>query len=133
MDTPCSSLIDINECSLSDSLCLFATSSADSSYAVHSLQSSLSADTLSIGSIPTSPLISDDEILALVLHDLGPAQCVLHALDLHLDETQVSQLQYYSKLLEEEPTLQDTDILHGHMDGVAQASTTDCLDYLVHY
>jgi len=92
LDTPCSSLIDNNKCLLSDFLCLFAvdSDSADSSYLVQSLQSSLSADILSIGSIPTLPLMNDDEILALVLHDLGPAQCVLHTLDLHLYETQVS-------------------------------------------
>jgi len=71
-------------------LYLFAANSTDYSYLVNSLQSSLSADVLSIGSLPTSPLMSDDELLALVLHDLGPAQHVLHALDLHLHETQVS-------------------------------------------
>jgi len=44
----------------------------------------------------------------------------------------VSQLQYYSKLLEEEPKLQN-NFLSGHMDRGAQARTTDCLDYLYHY
>ena len=60
-------------------------------------------------------------------------QHALHALDLHLHETQVSRSQYYSRLLEEEPALQDVTVLQGHMDGGAQASTTDCLDYLFHY
>jgi len=130
LDTPCS--LDNNGCLLSDSLCLFAddSDSVDPSYSVQSLQLSLSADAISIGSILTLPLMTDDEILALVLHDLGPAQCALHALDLHLHEMQVSRLQYYSKLLAEEPTLQDTATLHGHMDGGAQA---DHLDYLFHY
>jgi len=133
LDTPCS--LDDNGCLLSDSLCLFAddSDSVNPSYLVQSLQSSLSADVISIGSIPTSPLMTDDEILALVLHDLGPAQRALHALNLHLHETQVSQSQYYSKLLVEEPTMQGNTTLHGHMDGGAQASTTDRLDYLFHY
>jgi len=134
LDTPCSSLNN-NGCSLSDSLCLFDvnSNSADLSYLVQYLQSSLSANVISIGSILTSPLMTDNECLALVLHNLGPVQCALHALDLHLHETQISQLQYYSKLLVEEPTLQDITILHGHLDGGVQASTTDCLDYLFHY
>jgi len=59
---------------LSDPLCLLDINTADSLLAIHSLQLSLYADTVSIGSIPVSPLLSDDEILALVLHDLGPAQ-----------------------------------------------------------
>jgi len=90
LDTPCS--LNDNGCLLSDSLCLFAddSDSVNPLYSVQSLQSSLSADVISIGSIPTSPLMTDDEILALVLHDLGPAQRALHALDLHLHETQVS-------------------------------------------
>jgi len=85
-------LISNNGCLLSYSLCLFAvdSDSADPSYSVQSLQLSLSANVLSIGSILTLPLMTDDEILALVLHDLGPAQCALHALNLHLHETQVS-------------------------------------------
>jgi len=79
-------------CLLSDSLCFFAndSDSADPSYSVQSLQLSLSAYVISIGSLPTLLLMTNDEILALVLHDLGPAQHALHALDLHLHEMQVS-------------------------------------------
>jgi len=61
-----------------------SNSSANSSV---SLQSSLSADLVQIDTIPDSPLISDDELLALTLHDISPAHRALHALDLHLCET----------------------------------------------
>jgi len=61
-----------------------SNSSANSSV---SLQSSLSADLVQIDTIPDLPLISDDELLALTLHDISPAHWALHALDLHLCET----------------------------------------------
>jgi len=91
LDTPCSAL-NHSGCILSDSLCLFAVDpvSADPSYSVQSLQLSLSANLLSIGSLLTLPLTTDDELLALVLHDLSPAQRALHAPDLRLHEMQVS-------------------------------------------
>jgi len=81
-----------------------------------------------IDSLPDSPLISDDKLLALTLADISPAHRALHALDLHLCQTQSSWLQFYAMLsdnMEHE--------LCGHMDGGAQASTTNHLEYLFHY
>jgi len=102
----------------------------DSSYFNPStlLQSSLSVDLVQIDSLPDSPLISNDKLLALTLADISPAHRALHALDLHLCQTQSSWSQFYA-------TLSDNmeHALCGHMDGGAQASTTNCLEYLFHY
>jgi len=92
------------------------------------LQSALSADSVQIDLLPESPLLTDDELLALSINELTPAQRALHALDLHLSETKISHSEFYSA----QQSVQGTS-LRGHMDGGAQASTTDCLDYLFHY
>jgi len=81
---------------------------------------------LAIGMSPK--LISNDELLALTLHDISPAHWALHALDLHLCETHSSQSQFYAMLSGNEG-----HELCGHMDGGAQASTTNHLEYLFHY
>jgi len=56
----------------------------------------------------------------------------LHALDLHLQQIQSLQSQYYIKLRADEDFTTNHE-LYGHMDGGSQASTTNHLEYLFHY
>jgi len=55
-----------------------------------SFQSSLSADLVQVDLFPDSPMLSNDELLALTASDIHPAHQALHALDLHLHQTQSS-------------------------------------------
>jgi len=73
-------------------------------------------------------MVSDDELLALAIADISPAHRALHALDLHLFETRSSRSQFYATL-----SSNAEHELCGHMDGGAQASTTNRLEYLFHY
>jgi len=93
-----------------------------------SFQSSLSADLVQINLFPDSPMLRDDELLTLTASDIHPAHQALHALDLHLHQTQSSRSQFYATQL-----MDATHDLCRHMDGGAQASTTDHLEYLFHY
>jgi len=90
-----------------------------------SLQSPPSADLISTGSLTNSPIWTDDELLLLVHHDLGPLHHAFHALELQIHVTKSSHSQYYSCLIQEDPDLHSTAIFHYHMDGGSQASTTD--------
>jgi len=72
---------------------------------------------------------TDDELLTFTLADVSPVHWAFHALDLHLHQIQCSQSQYYSKLQADEDFAIDHE-LYGHMGGGAQASTTNCLEYL---
>ncbi len=92
------------------------------------LQSALSADLVQIDPLPELPLLTDDELLALSIKEISLAQRALHALDLHLYETKISRSEFYSAQQSVQGPLP-----RGHMDGGAQASMTDRLDYLFHY
>jgi len=92
-----------------------------------SFQSSLS-DLVQIDLFPGSLMLSDDKLLALTASDIHPAHQALHALDLHLHQTQSSQSQFYATQL-----LGAAHDLCRHMVGGSQASTADCLEYLFHY